>query len=172
MRLHGAAGLGELPGEGCLQRRTIQAEDAAGGGDRPEAAGGRWAEEAKAGARGQAEARGDVGANGDGRDQCASVDAAASLRGGERRGQHTRQSVHYRGFVQAVELLVVHLPGVQECGGGSRQAVRAAPDLGFRLIAPAGCDGQQAFRAGNGRAGDANADTVEDEDFRCPHRLG
>src|SRR5206468_8459164 len=45
MRLHGAARLGELPGEGALERRAVEAEQACRRGGRAEAAGGGRPEE-------------------------------------------------------------------------------------------------------------------------------
>ena len=80
--------------------------------------------------------------------------------------------MHHGGFMQRVEFLVVHLPGVQERGGRCSQAFGAAPDLCLRLVAPAGGDGAQAVGPEHRRSGDANADAVEDEDLCGAHGLG
>lgn len=64
MGLHGAAGLGQLEGEGALHGGDVEAEQTARRGNGAEAAGCGGTEEAHTGACGEAESCGNVAADG------------------------------------------------------------------------------------------------------------
>ena len=168
VRLHGAAHLRQLPGEGRFEGRAVEAEQAARGRHRAETAGSAGAEEAKARPRGEAEAGGDVDADRKRCDQLGAARAAPQFGRRQRGRQDGGHGMHHRTLVQAVVFLVVHLPGIEKGGGGCGEPRTATPHRHGAVCgptAPAGRHPEQPLAALDRGAGDADAQTVEHEDL-------
>ena len=164
MRLHRAADLRELPGEGGFQRGPVEAEHARRRRHGAEPAGGARPEEAEPGLRGEPQPGGDIHADGDRRDQLGAAHAAAQLGGGQRRGQDVAMACTTAASCRQSYSWLCICQALMKAAAGADSAPRAAPDR-HGGIAPAGRDAQQPLPALDRRAGDADAEAVEHIDL-------
>jgi hypothetical protein len=79
--------------------------------------------------------------------------------------------MHHGAFMQAIEFLIVHLPGVDERRCWRRKPFPAAPD-GRRRASPARRDAEQFPRAFNRRSGYADTKAIQHIDRRALPGVG